>query len=62
MATKTYELNIDRGDIGRELKGFGASSAWWSQDIDSKSMREKLAKYSVSNVVTVWGLGYKWQD
>ena len=25
-------------------------------------LREKLAKYSVSNVVTVWGLGYKWQD
>lgn len=44
MATKTYELNIDRGDIGRELKGFGASSAWWSQDIGSGSMREKLAK------------------
>lgn len=44
MATKIYELNIDRGDIGRELKGFGASSAWWSQDIDSGSIREKLAK------------------
>ena len=25
-------------------------------------LREKLAKYSISNVVTVWGLGYKWQD
>lgn len=25
-------------------------------------LREKMAKYSISNVVTVWGLGYKWQD
>lgn len=25
-------------------------------------LRDKLAKVGVSNVVTVWGLGYKWQD
>ena len=25
-------------------------------------LREKLAKYGIENVVTVWGLGYKWQD
>lgn len=25
-------------------------------------LRDKLAKYGVSNVVTVWGFGYKWQD
>lgn len=25
-------------------------------------LREKLAKAGVNNVVTVWGLGYKWQD
>ncbi len=25
-------------------------------------LRDKLAKYGVTNVVTVWGLGYKWQD
>lgn len=25
-------------------------------------LREKLAKVDVFNVVTVWGLGYKWQD
>ncbi len=25
-------------------------------------LREKLAKYGIKNVVTVWGLGYKWQD
>ncbi len=25
-------------------------------------LREKLAKVGVNNVVTVWGLGYKWQD
>lgn len=25
-------------------------------------LREKLARYGVSNVVTVWGFGYKWQD
>lgn len=25
-------------------------------------LREKLLKYGVSNVTTVWGLGYKWQD
>ncbi len=25
-------------------------------------LREKLAKYSISNVVTVWGLGYQWQE
>ena len=25
-------------------------------------LREKLAKHSISNVMTVWGLGYKWQD
>ena len=25
-------------------------------------LREKLAKFGIENVVTVWGLGYKWQD
>lgn len=25
-------------------------------------LRDKLEKVNVSNVVTVWGLGYKWQD
>ncbi len=25
-------------------------------------LREKLAKADIHNVVTVWGLGYKWQD
>ncbi len=25
-------------------------------------LRDKLAKVNISNVVTVWGLGYKWQD
>lgn len=25
-------------------------------------LREKLAKYGIENVVTVWGFGYKWQD
>lgn len=25
-------------------------------------LRDKLAKYGITNVVTVWGLGYKWQD
>lgn len=25
-------------------------------------LRDKLGKYGVDNVVTVWGLGYKWQD
>lgn len=25
-------------------------------------LREKLEKVGVSNIVTVWGLGYKWQD
>ena len=25
-------------------------------------LREKLARYGIENVVTVWGLGYKWQD
>lgn len=25
-------------------------------------LRDKLAKYGVNNVVTVWGFGYKWQD
>ena len=25
-------------------------------------LRDKIAKVGVSNVVTVWGLGYKWQD
>lgn len=25
-------------------------------------LREKLSKVGVNNVVTVWGLGYKWQD
>lgn len=25
-------------------------------------LRDKLAKYGVDNVTTVWGLGYKWQD
>lgn len=25
-------------------------------------LREKLAKVDINNVVTVWGLGYKWQD
>ena len=25
-------------------------------------LREKLSKYGIENVVTVWGLGYKWQD
>ncbi len=25
-------------------------------------LREKLQKAGISNVVTVWGLGYKWQD
>lgn len=25
-------------------------------------LREKLQKVGISNVVTVWGLGYKWQD
>lgn len=25
-------------------------------------LREKLAKVEIANVVTVWGLGYKWQD
>ncbi len=25
-------------------------------------LRDKLAKVEISNVVTVWGLGYKWQD
>ena len=24
-------------------------------------LREKLSKYGIENVVTVWGLGYKWQ-
>ena len=25
-------------------------------------LRDKLSKVGISNVVTVWGLGYKWQD
>ena len=25
-------------------------------------LREKLAKFGIENVVTVWGRGYKWQD
>lgn len=25
-------------------------------------LRDKLAKVGINNVVTVWGLGYKWQD
>ena len=25
-------------------------------------LRDKLGKYGINNVVTVWGLGYKWQD
>lgn len=25
-------------------------------------LREKLGKFDINNVVTVWGLGYKWQD
>ena len=25
-------------------------------------LRDKLKQYSINNVVTVWGLGYKWQD
>lgn len=25
-------------------------------------LREKLARFEIFNVVTVWGLGYKWQD
>lgn len=25
-------------------------------------LRDKLKHYSINNVVTVWGLGYKWQD
>lgn len=25
-------------------------------------LREKLAKVGIGNVVTVWGMGYKWQD
>ena len=25
-------------------------------------LRDKLSKVGINNVVTVWGLGYKWQD
>lgn len=25
-------------------------------------LREKLSRYGIENVVTVWGFGYKWQD
>ena len=25
-------------------------------------LREKLEKAWVNNIVTIWGLGYKWQD
>ena len=25
-------------------------------------LREKLEKAGVNNIVTIWGLGYKWQD
>ena len=47
------------------------TDAVWGEDeyIDENTvavtvarLRDKLSKVGIENIVTVWGLGYKWQD
>ena len=74
ISSTRHEVKVDGESVPLTLKEFSKQKlidvVWGYDDyIDENTvavtvarLREKLSKYGIENVVTVWGLGYKWQD